>query len=271
MGILNWLFGNNQSSNVDMTQKYLSDPQFQNSVRIINESIKIINETKNIQTAISRFEVIKINFERLFNYMPSDHKLNLALGEYEFNTINDLYKIDEMKSEFLSDKFKDENKKEEVYSKSLSEWVKLFNKSIEDDVITEDELIALENLQENLGLNEKDTAIYWEKYRGTLPVKSNQELISYDELNSINNDNWKLTLQFGKSQSNIFKMVLSSVEVLPSYRKYSGKNDEEIYEVTFSPNEILEFDTLWSKVKTWKSTIIKINDEIIESKTCCIQ
>ena len=68
--------------------------------RIIDESIKIINQTKNIETGISRFDVIKEDVKRIIEIAPQPIKFSISLPENQdlsINTLNDLNKIDETK------------------------------------------------------------------------------------------------------------------------------------------------------------------------------
>jgi hypothetical protein len=61
-------------------------------------------------------------------------------------------------------------------------------------------------------------------------------------------------------------LVLSSVSIHPKYRKYIGQNNEEINEVIFGPDEILIFNELWTRIKSWKSSVVQINNKIVNAK-----
>ncbi|MEO5356190.1 MAG: hypothetical protein H7844_02700 [Nitrospirae bacterium YQR-1] len=153
--------------------------------------------------------------------------------------------------------------------KNLYHWVKVFEKALEDKHISDDEFLELNELEKRLGLTNEDTKPYWAKVY--FPVAETKPLppavISKSIVDFIPEiPEWRLTVSFGKSSSNNFAQVLSSIQIHPGYQLKKGQNNEEIHELNFRAEEILQFEQLWSRVKTWKSTVVNINNEIIDRK-----
>lgn len=240
----------------------------ENCSRIINDSTRIIDNTKNKDTAISRFDVLRDNLERIFKSKPKGLEIELKIGGKVFKESDDIYKIMELKDEWLKEH--DQTRidySNKIYQEALKKWIEKYNEAISDNVISDSEFIELENLQENLGLAESDVQEYVKKYRSNDLVKDNSNaLIDSRELDTFFSANWQMQVLFGKSSSSVYDLVISSVSVYPSYKRYSGPNGEEINDIRFGPEDILIFSELWPRIKNWKSTIVKINDQVIDHK-----
>lgn len=257
------------SSRQKINRQQTSSFKYESSrlIQIINESMDIINKTKNPSTALKRFDDIKRSVEDLFNILPSGQSLTVELNKSSINSIRDLYVVDKEKAQWLEDHNKEKAQDDILKSTALSQWVKVFNKALEDDHISEEELMELDDLEERLGLTKQDTNVYWQSYKLEKP---SYPIAPHNDLNFLDQrveKEWVLRVSFGKSRSNNFKQVLSSIQIHPKYKFYKGPNDEDIHELSFSPEEIIEFEQLWQRVKNWKSTIVKINDEIIDRKS----
>ncbi|MBF0467103.1 MAG: hypothetical protein HQK88_15405 [Nitrospirae bacterium] len=173
---------------------------------------------------------------------------------------------------------------------NISAWAKVFEKTIEDKYLSEEEFLELEELQKRLGLTDADTKKYWKRVNFKVvetepltPAVVNKSVLDFLTNTSIvvptknvvyksiedflpDISGWILTVSFGKSSSNNFAQVLSSIQIHPGYQLKQGPNKEEIHELNFNAEEILQFDELWLRIKNWKSTIVKINNEIIDKR-----
>ena len=238
-------------------------------LQIIQESIQIINQTKNPQTAMRRYDDIKRNTQRLFEILPAGRKIDFEINGRKIISASDLYIIDEEKAKWIEEQKAEGAKSDILKSDILPQWVKVFNKAMEDGRITPEELIELHTLQEQLGLTEEDTKQYWSKVdKKNLPAIADVPAEKTKQLfNEPSVVQWALTASFGKSSSKLFAQVLSSIQIHPSFKQIKGPNNEDMYEITFRPDDILNFDQLWNRIKDWKSTIIKIKGEIIDRNT----
>jgi hypothetical protein len=65
------------------------------------------------------------------------------------------------------------------------------------------------------------------------------------------------------TKSSSFSQILKQANQYPGFdeREEDGK---KIYSINFFPNEILDFDNIYKKIKTWKSVIVYINNQIID-------
>lgn len=77
---------------------------------------------------------------------------------------------------------------------------------------------------------------------------------------------WSLRLEFGKSSSRDYSVVIRYANKWPKYTKETVSEKQEIHKLIFSENEILEFEKIYEKIKDWKTTKIFINEEYIEQK-----
>ena len=237
-------------------------------IQIIQESIEIINKTKNQGTAMRRFDDIKRTSQRLFEILPVGRSMKYEINGREITRAADLNIIDEEKAKWMKEHQGgkgDQGMKE----MAISQWAKIFDRALEDGRVSPEEMLELQSLQDQLGLTDADTKDYWSKVDpDKMPTR---ELVSAEKaakaLETPPPEPWVLTACFGSSRSKIFPQVLSSVQIHPSFRQYKGPNNEDIYEVAFLPEDILNFEQLWSRIKEWKSTIIKIRGEMIDRNT----
>lgn len=238
-------------------------------IQIIQESIEIINKTKNPQTAARRFDNIKRNTERLFKILPPGRSINYEINGRKITTSADLHIIDEEKAKWFVEHNIALGKSETIKETALTQWGKVFNRALEDGKVTWEEMIELQSLQEQLGLTAEDTNSYWSKVnKDNLPAKSDVPAEKAKQcLDAPPQEPWLLIAAFGKSSSKVLPLVLSSIQSQPSFRMSKGPNEEDIYEVEFQPDDILNFEQLWNRIKDWKSTIIKIRGEIIDRNT----
>jgi len=75
--------------------------------RIIEESLQIINSTKNIKTGIGRFETIKTMLQRLLNEIPSGEVEKylpvFSLNNQKVTSYDDLKLIDDAKNKWIKE------------------------------------------------------------------------------------------------------------------------------------------------------------------------
>jgi len=239
-------------------------------MQIIQESVQIINQTKNPDVAMRRFDDIKRTAQRLFDILPSAQKnLDFQLGGRVIKSIDDLYIIDEEKAKWIKKHQAIGSGGQTMKEMAISQWVKVFDKALKDGKVILEELLELQDLQDQLGLTDADTKDYWSRVDpDKMPAR---ELVSAEKaaksLETPPPAPWVLTACFGSSRSNIFPQVLSSVQIHPSFRQSKGPNNEVIYEVDFLPEDILNFEQLWTRIKDWKSTVTKIRGELIDRNT----
>lgn len=92
-------------------------PQLQ---RIINESLEIINKTKNIETALTRFNTIKEMISRLLKIAPKSSNISIQIQRHDISQLDDLPHIDQAKEEWIRHYFREkiniEIKKAELLS-----------------------------------------------------------------------------------------------------------------------------------------------------------
>lgn len=69
--------------------------------QIINESLEIINKTKNIDTGISRFDLIKENIKRLLEIAPKSANLSIQIQGNSIRTTDDIVCIDKAKTAWI--------------------------------------------------------------------------------------------------------------------------------------------------------------------------
>lgn len=102
--------------------------EYSQLARIIDESMKIINQTKNIETGISRFNVIKEDMKRAFEIAPPAMKPPLSFSiklsndqDYYISSINELNQIDEAKVVWIRSYYKEKIITEFNKSNTLSD------------------------------------------------------------------------------------------------------------------------------------------------------
>jgi tetratricopeptide (TPR) repeat protein len=78
-------------------------PQLQ---RIINESLEIINNTKNVETAVGRFDTIKQQLNRLLEIAPDGANLSMGIQGQRIKTMADLNQVDFAKREWIRSFYK---------------------------------------------------------------------------------------------------------------------------------------------------------------------
>lgn len=75
-------------------------------IQIIQESMEIINKTKNPQTAMRRYDDIKRNTERLFEILPLGRSINYEINGRKISGHQDMYIINEEKEKWLAENIK---------------------------------------------------------------------------------------------------------------------------------------------------------------------
>lgn len=86
---------------IDSTVKF--DFESPRLFQIIQESIQIINQTKNPATAIRRFDDIKRTMGRLFDILPSGKTIDIEVNGRKVTAVKDLHIIDEEKEKWMEE------------------------------------------------------------------------------------------------------------------------------------------------------------------------
>ncbi len=87
-----------QENTVKRQQFSFEYPQLQ---RLINESLQIINSTKNVDTAIGRFDSIKQYLQRLLEIAPEEANVSISIQGHTIRRITELNQIDVAKREWI--------------------------------------------------------------------------------------------------------------------------------------------------------------------------
>ena len=74
---------------------------------------------------------------------------------------------------------------------------------------------------------------------------------------------WTLKVEFQYSSSKALPQILKLAKTMPGFSEEQDANGNLVYQVTFGPLGVLEFDKIYSKVKSWKGTLIYINGQIV--------
>lgn len=102
------------------------------------------------------------------------------------------------------------------------------------------------------------------------PITSNNSGIATKEKelqNSITFPDWYISISFGKSSSDNYLKAVSMAKSAPQYLEQTI-NGKILHQAVYSPkpNEYLSFIMLYELVKTWKSTFVMINGQLIDRK-----
>lgn len=76
---------------------------------------------------------------------------------------------------------------------------------------------------------------------------------------------WRLTLEFTESSSKSFPQILKIAKSNPGFRECVNEGVRS-FSVDFGPEEILKFDNIYKKIKSWKSTVVYVDGELITSE-----
>ena len=146
------LFKSSRDKKITESIKFVI-PQVQ---RIINDSLRIINSTKNIDTGISRWGLIKKILEQLLEQVPKGETekffKNFVINGQTIKTKEDLNIISQEKNKWIRDFLFEEIKKEENKADALSSSKlkkKQLNKALDKA------LSALEYLPDNPDIKKK--------------------------------------------------------------------------------------------------------------------
>lgn len=95
-------------------------------LRIISESIELIENTKNLKTALGRFDLVRNNYGRLLARDPSGSVLQISVGKWivsrEVATHTEIMQCMEMaKKDYIRDFFKEKIDTELLKAKCLSD------------------------------------------------------------------------------------------------------------------------------------------------------
>lgn len=121
------------------------------SKQILEESVAIINKTKNVETAITRFDTIKKVLSDLLEIVPKSRYFSFTIGDVIFKKMEDIEKLENVKIQWLKEFFKNkteiEIKKAEMinspklkvtqYKKALNQALKAFDYIPEDEYFKE--------------------------------------------------------------------------------------------------------------------------------------
>lgn len=74
---------------------------------------------------------------------------------------------------------------------------------------------------------------------------------------------WTLKVEFQHSSSKTLPQILKLAKTIEGFSEEQDENGNPVYQVTFGPLGVLDFDKIYSKVKSWKGTLIYINGQIV--------
>ncbi len=128
-------------------------------------------------------------------------------------------------------------------------------------------------------INNTNDSINYPHHNGNIPPEedfrfSQEETTGFDyfsvsEYAQSHKQSWEILVTFGNSSSNVFTRALYTAKQF-SYR-FEEHNFEgsPIYQATFTakPDSFLKFVHLYSLVRSWKSTAVFVNGEMVDSKT----
>ena len=77
---------------------------------------------------------------------------------------------------------------------------------------------------------------------------------------------WSLKVEFIESSSKALPQLLKLAKTMRGFSEDKDENGNALYQVTFEPLEIRDFERLYKSIKSWKGTLIHINDEIVSQK-----
>ncbi len=109
----------------------------------------------------------------------------------------------------------------------------------------------------------------------SLPVQASNNRLSYGPFHaqefvgplrvsrSACNDNWTISVEFRQSSSTIFREVILRVQQFPTFEQVITESGQTTYRVTFSASQIKEFESIYSLVKQWKLTEVKVSGRSI--------
>lgn len=237
-----------------------------NEERIINDSIKLINETTNPEVFFSRYETLLEAFDRIVDIVRinalGENALNEALAskeKYKLGFENDL-------SAFINRCY---SKTEEKISSLTTEKAKknhaekflaiLDGYDVENSHVEEVKyLYGLLNFS-NHDLVESNQQR--EKIEKQVDIQKN-EISEFDIYNQ-----WNISLSFGKSTSKNFSKAIYIAKSADRYIEDIDEDGNEIYQAFFLAGNYLNFQRLYKLIGNWKSTFIFINGEIIDNKS----
>lgn len=74
---------------------------------------------------------------------------------------------------------------------------------------------------------------------------------------------WLLALEFPHSSSRALSQIRKLAETMRGFTETQNSEGYPLYQVSFRPLEIGDFEQLYKKVKNWKGTLLYVNGEIV--------
>ncbi len=199
-----WYLANRQSpeekekERIEKKKQMMFSVEYPQLQRIINESLEIINRTKNVDTAISRFDVIKADMQRILEIMPISVNLSMQIQNNNIHSLADLDYVDKAKTEWIKNFFKDkidiEIQKANLLSNSKlrsTQLKKVLNITLKAiDYIPNDEdikniIINIENRLDNMTSDNEQKKVTLKEWSGIFRKAIKNGEITSDELQEL--------------------------------------------------------------------------------------
>jgi hypothetical protein len=81
---------------------------------------------------------------------------------------------------------------------------------------------------------------------------------------TLDEQGWRLVLEFGQSRSDLFDFALTIAQRLPAFAQLLDENRKLVYRVIFKKGDMRNFWRLWSYVQSWSTTRIYLNGRELE-------
>jgi len=228
----------------------------------VQESIDIINSTKNPDTFFFRYDFLietvnkLIDIEKYLKFKgDTPSQLMKQIKSKKVYTINDfidryyndlLYQINKLTTT------KAKERRINNFYQSLSVYF---------------DHMELENINKVKMLDESLKNMFSNKLTVTNTALTNKKSIIKPK--AFNYNQWYIMVSFGKTTSNNYEKAIYLAKNSPKYEEIIDKNGNPTHTATYSSSkeDFLDFIVLYDIVANWKSTAFIINGELIDKKT----
>ena len=236
---------------------------------VINDSLKIIKTTKNIDTFFSRYNLLTNSLADIIETIDI-YKGYLSMNN---NSVQNLYNdLVINKSSYVDGLIQRSSSQliEKVDSlstdKSILNHINKFKESLFafTNELNEGQIRKINNIVVSLTptdhlKNELETTV-----ENELPI-SVTNISPFDEADIYKR--WNISISFGKSTSKNFSKALYLAKNSDRYVEDADDQGNSVYQAFFIEKNFLEFMRLYKLIGNWKSTFVFINGEIIDNKS----
>ncbi|WP_299516505.1 hypothetical protein [uncultured Rummeliibacillus sp.] len=236
---------------------------------VINDSLKIIKTTKNVDTFFSRYNLLINSLTEIIETIDI-YKAYLSMNN---NSVQNLYNdLVINKSSYIDSLIQRSSSQliEKVDSlstdKSILNHINKFKESLFafTNELNEGQIRKINNIVVSLTptdhlKNELETTV-----ENELPI-SVTNISPFDEADIYKR--WNISISFGKSTSKNFSKALYLAKNSDRYVEDADDQGNSVYQAFFIEKNFLEFMRLYKLIGNWKSTFVFINGEIIDNKS----